>query len=210
MLSAEKIEDIVGYILRVLIVVAIIGSTYTQRWMMVALASVILLMSFIPDLINKRTNIKIPEEFEFLFIIFIFAAVILGEVNGYYTIFWWWDMMLHLIAGFNLGLIGLTFLFILYKEEKIKASPIFIAIFAFSFAMALGALWEIFEFAGDQILGTNMLRSGLLDTMGDLIVDAIGALAASTLGYFYVKYRKGSIVKRFTKLFFKENPGLVK
>ena len=118
--------------------------------------------------------------------------------------------MLHSIAGFNLGLWGLTILFILYEEEKVQASPILIAMFTFCFAMAIGAVWEIFEFAGDQILGTNMLRSGLLDTMGDLIVDAIGALIASTLGYFYIKYNKGPIVKRLINMFFKENPKLVK
>jgi len=210
MITAKKVENIVGYILRLFILIAIIGSTYTGQWIMVLLSSGILIMSFIPDIITKKTTINIPEEFELLFIIFIFAAVILGELNGYYTKIWWWDLMLHSIAGFNLGLWGLTILFILYEEEKVQASPILIAMFTFCFAMAIGAVWEIFEFAGDQILGTNMLRSGLLDTMGDLIVDAIGALIASTLGYFYIKYNKGPIVKRLINMFFKENPKLVK
>ena len=210
MISAEKAENIIGYILRSFILIAVIGSTYTRQWMMVILASAILIISFIPDLINKRTKLKIPEEFEFLFLIFIFAAVILGEINGYYTRFWWWDLMLHSMAGFNLGLWGLTILVILYQGEKVKASPILIAMFTFCFAMAIGAVWEIFEFAGDQVLGTNMLKSGLLDTMSDLIVDAIGALTAATIGYFYIKYNKGPIVKRLINIFFKENPRLVK
>jgi len=49
---------------------------------------------------------------------------------------------------------------------------------------SIGALWEVFEFGMDQIFGMNMQKSGLVDTMGDLIVDAIGAgLAAMSGGH---------------------------
>ena len=37
------------------------------------------------------------------------------------------------------------------------------------FAITIGALWEVFEFGMDQLFGLNMQKSGLLDTMGDLI-----------------------------------------
>jgi uncharacterized membrane protein YjdF len=60
-------------------------------------------------------------------------------------------------------------------------NPGFVALFAFVFAIALGTLWEIFEFAMDQIFGLEMQKpmfgdpSGLTDTMWDMIVNAIGA-----------------------------------
>lgn len=53
------------------------------------------------------------------------------------------------------------------------------------------------------INGTNLglggyLDLGLIDTMKDLIVNFIGAVVFSVIGYFYVKNRgKGSIAKRF-------------
>ena len=50
----------------------------------------------------------------------------------------------------------------------------------------MGALWEILEFAIDQTFGTTMQKSGLVDTMWDLIVDGLGALTISILGYGYL------------------------
>ena len=84
-------------------------------------------------------------------------------------------------------------------------SPLFVAVFAFCFALSLGALWEIYEFAADCFLGTNMQKfapdsgaalvgqAALRDTMKDLIVDAVGAVVTSTVGYISLKYEKGWI-----------------
>ncbi len=46
---------------------------------------------------------------------------------------------------------------------------------AFSFAVSIGTLWEVFEFGMDILFGLSMQKSGVIDTMDDLIVDAIGA-----------------------------------
>ena len=40
----------------------------------------------------------------------------------------------------------------------------------------IGVIWEIFEFSLDYVIGLNMQKSGLVDTMGDLIVNSIGSL----------------------------------
>ena len=67
-------------------------------------------------------------------------------------------------------------------------SPAFVALFTFCFALALDVLWEIYEFTVDALFQTNMQKyaleggealagqAALQDTMGDLIVDFIGAL----------------------------------
>ncbi len=63
-------------------------------------------------------------------------------------------------------------------------SPLLVAVFAFTFAITMGVLWEIFEFAIDWVFGTTMQSwdlphdttligrafqgSGLRDTMSDL------------------------------------------
>jgi hypothetical protein len=39
----------------------------------------------------------------------------------------------------------------------------------------------------DSLFGINMQKSGLPDTMWDLIVDALGALLVSIVGYFYLR-----------------------
>lgn len=44
--------------------------------------------------------------------------------------------------------------------------------------------------------GSNLLgRAALMDTMKDLIVDSLGALAMSILGYISIKYKKGWLDK---------------
>ena len=53
--------------------------------------------------------------------------------------------------------------------------------------MTAGAMWEIFEFTIDQIFEAGMQKSGLVDTMVDFIIDAVGALVAVIFGYFYIK-----------------------
>jgi uncharacterized membrane protein YjdF len=82
-----------------------------------------------------------------------------------------------------------------------------VAFFAFCFALAVGALWEIFEFAMDGLLGMNMQKpflgdpSGLADTMWDLIVDALGAMAIALSGSLYMKRSRASPIERWTRQF---------
>ena len=63
----------------------------------------------------------------------------------------------------------------------------------------MGALWEIYEFSFDGLLGMNMqkfrLEDGTLlighealrDTMEDIITDALGALIVSVVGALTMK-----------------------
>jgi len=89
----------------------------------------------------------------------------------------------------------------------LSLQPIFVALFAFGFAVSLGVIWEIYEFAADSILQTNMQkfalengeqligRLALADTMKDLIVDMIGAFVVSAIGYMSLKHEKGWVEK---------------
>jgi uncharacterized membrane protein YjdF len=102
-----------------------------------------------------------------------------------------------------LGALGFSVVSFLTKADKISLSPAFVAMFAFCFAVTLGVVWEIYEFAMDYYLGTNMQRfvqietgemfigqAALTDTMKDLIVDSIGAFVVSLIGYLSLKRDK--------------------
>ena len=98
------------------------------------------------------------------------------------------------------------------------------ALFSFCFALAMGSMWEIFEFGVDVIFGANMqkarnleeiygvfdTRLGVIDTMRDLIVDAIGALIVSVTGYIHMTHRKDadSTFWAMQKEFVETNPDL--
>ena len=97
--------------------------------------------------------------------------------------------MLHTLSGAIIGAIGFSLVYMLNEKDRVamKLSPVFVAIFSFGFALSIGTLWEIFEFLMDSLFGFDMQKSGLIDTMWDLIVDALGALVISVLGYLYLK-----------------------
>ncbi|MEX1237387.1 MAG: hypothetical protein WD994_03870, partial [Pseudomonadales bacterium] len=164
-------------------------------------------------------RVFIPAEFELVAVAFIFASLFLGEIYGYYTRFWWWDIALHTTSGLLLGVIGFLLVHVLNETEDIglHMKPGFVAFFAFLFAVGIGALWEIFEFCMDRLLGLNMQKemlgdpSGLTDTMWDLIVDAIGALVIAMVGYGYLKKAGNrSFLERWIQSFIQANPRLFK
>lgn len=169
---------------------------------------------FLPNMLSKKLKIVIPTNMYIVYVLFLWGAVFLGEVRNFYYRVPHWDTILHTCSGAMLGALGFSFINILNKHEKVhvKLAPIFVAIFAFAFAVSLGVMWEIYEFTFDGILGLNMQkfalengtqlvgRAALADTMEDLIVDCIGAFTMSTIGYISLKYKKGWIEKLLIKM----------
>lgn len=164
---------------------------------------------FIPSIISKKWKISIPSTMYMIYIIFLYAAIFLGEVRDFYYRIPHWDTILHTFSGAALGALGFSVVSLLNKQEKLNVnlSPFFVALFSFCFAITMGVIWEIYEFSFDGLLHLNMQkfalengvnlvgRAALCDTMKDLIVDSIGALTTSILGYISLKYKKGWIDK---------------
>ncbi|MFW6189174.1 MAG: hypothetical protein ACOC7T_01975 [Planctomycetota bacterium] len=183
-------------------------AAYEGQWMTAFLILCIAALSYFPPRVGKRLGVRIPVEFELLAVLFIFAALFLGDIHGYYERFWWWDAMLHTGSGFLLGVTGFLLVYVLNRHESIELhmTPLFVALFAFAFALAMGAVWEIFEFGMDQVFGLNMQRTGLVDTMWDLIVDAVGALMVAATGYAYMGSDREHFLERWISRFIQENP----
>lgn len=169
---------------------------------------------FMPNIITKKTKIIIPSNMYLVYVVFLYAAIFLGEIGNFFYRIPHWDTILHICSGAMLGALGFSFVNILNKNEKVhvELSPIFVSLFALGFAITLGVLWEIYEFTFDGLLGVNMQkfaledgtqlvgRAALTDTMEDLIVDSIGAYVMATIGYISLKYKKGWIDKLLIKI----------
>jgi len=178
---------------------------------------VMFVITLVPSYITSKTRVIVPAVIQTMFVVFTFLAMYFGEILSYYEKYAWWDVMLHSTSGFMLGLMGFLLLYSLNEDRRVffHMNTFCVMLFAFCFALACGAVWEIFEFAGDFFLGMNMQKSvyvtdvnelaqhvnrfgrymdpGLLDTMKDLIVDSIGALAAVVGGYIYTLHvQKGN------------------
>lgn len=141
-------------------------------------------------------------------LLFTLAAIVAGEIFGAYRALWWWDDMLHTLAGVIFSLVGFLMIYLFNGRYNMAISPLFVAAFAFTFAVTIGVLWEIFEFTVDVLyqtalqqwnlpahsvlMGNSYQGVGLRDTMSDLIVTWIGAWVTSILIYLIYKYKRTS------------------
>lgn len=173
-----------------LLVVSAIGGMVTGRWSIAFVSLVTVGLSALPGVLGRWYSIRLPVTFILLNTIFVFSTLFLGEVFDFYERYWWWDVALHGGSALGFGVIGILFALFLFEGDRYAAPPLALAFIAFSFAMTIGVTWEVFEFGMDQIFGLNMQKSGLMDTMWDLIVDMIGAMLGAGVGFFYLKGRE--------------------
>ena len=202
-------------ILQLILLTEVVFAAWNQQWFTAFLTAVIILLTFFPVLLERRSRIHIPPKLQLAVIGFVFASLFLGEIRDYYVRFWWWDMVLHTMSGFLLGIIGFLLVHIMNETEKIDVhmKPGFVAFFAFMFALGVGTLWEVLEFTMDSAFGMNMQKpmlgdpSGLTDTMWYLIGDGVGALVVTVLGCRYLKRPdEKSFLERWIDGFVRRNP----
>lgn len=113
---------------------------------------------------------------EITMLIFIFAAEILGEIFNFYSIFPFWDTVLHTLNGFLAAAIGLSLVRLLNKSDRllIYLSPLFTSIVAFCFSMTIGVFWEFFEFSMDRFLGFDMQKDTVIHTISSVMLNPTG------------------------------------
>ena len=166
----------------------------------------------IPSLLAHKFKFEIPFFLYICYIVFLYCSIFLGEAQSFYYKIPHWDTILHAMSSLMLGFFGFMFITILNKDEHtlMSLSPFFVSLFAFCFAVAIGAIWEIYEFSLDGLMGFNMQKhtladgtplvghAALSDTMKDIIIDALGALAASIIGYVSLKKNKKWLIPKLT------------
>lgn len=169
-----------------------------------------LLVMMLPTFIAHRWKVVVPNTIVILYFIFLYCAIYLGEVRNFYYVIPHWDGILHAFSGAMLGALGFILVDLLNRDQKVHVhlSPFFIAVFAFCFALAVGALWEVYEFSFDAILGLNMQKhtteegmallgaAAVSDTMRDLIADSLAALAVSVLGFLLLQRKNQNDTKQ--------------
>ncbi|MBU2935608.1 MULTISPECIES: hypothetical protein [Pacificibacter] len=168
------------------LIVAFVAGLFTARYAASFLALGTFILTLVPFFVARKFDVYVPRRFMAAIILFIFATLFLGEVVDFYNRYWWWDVVLHGGSALGFGLIGFLIVFMMFQGDRFAAPPLAIGLFGFCFALSIGALWEVFEYAMDQTFGMSMQKNGLQDTMWDLIVDAIGGLIGSGAGVIYL------------------------
>lgn len=152
-----------------------------------------LALTVLPGLLASRVGLRLPPSFLAATALFVLATLYLGEVQDFYDRFWWWDLALHFGSAMGFGILGFLLVFMLFQGDRYAAPPWALGALSFCLAMTVGVVWEMFEYAMDTFFGFNMMKSGLPDTMGDLIVDAIGGALAALAGVIYLLDRAGRL-----------------
>lgn len=181
--------------------------------LMVVQCSVGIAITHIPAMAEKHLRINIPPFMKVVYSTYLFCAIFLGEVLDFYHLVPGWDSILHLNSGIMLGLLGC--MVFVYSSRKQGAdqqlSPALVTLFAFCFSMCAGALWEIYEYMMDSLLDLNMQktilqggqalagRAALMDTMKDIILDALGAGVAAVICHHSVKHNKDWVRNYLTR-----------
>lgn len=192
----DRVELAIATVLQVGIFIVTLGALYERQWLVAFSGAVILLLTFAPAMIERRLKLALPVEFTLITCLILYASFALGEIRDFYEKIWWWDLALHGLSGLTIGIIGFLCIYVFYMTNRISVAAGWIAAITFALAVSVGTIWEIFEFLMDHYLGLNMQKSGLDDTMTDLMINAAGAAIAALLGYFYVQDQDSLFARR--------------
>ncbi|MBQ6809030.1 MAG: hypothetical protein IJP07_07750 [Firmicutes bacterium] len=172
-IQERKYVFLVYIILRLIVISALVLSVLRRDYESVFVCLLVLFLYMLPTLIQRRLHIELPSLLETIILFFIFAAEILGELQGYFIHYEHWDTILHMTSGFLCAAFGFCLVDLLNRNERFsfQLSPLFVSLVAFCFAMTIGVLWEFVEFACDRMLGWDMQKDTLLHSISTVYLD---------------------------------------
>ena len=159
-------------ILRTLVALIAVRSALLHNYDVTATCILVLLLFFVPSLLEDTLKVKIPALFEGIMYCFIFAAEVLGELAHFYTHIPIWDTMLHTLNGFLFAAVGFSTIELLNRTSKhVNLSPLYLTMVAFCFSMTIGVLWEFFECGADIFLAQDMQKDFIVDHFQSVTLD---------------------------------------
>jgi hypothetical protein len=195
------------------LVVGLAIFVWRRDWENVFLTALVICLTLVPAFLALRHRIIVPPDFQLVAALFVFLSLFLGSAVNWYYRYWWWDMALHAGSGFLVGMVGFLAIFLLNQSDRIPHGmrPAFVCLFAVTFSVTAGVVWEIFEYVMDLIapsLNMQTGETGVHDTMNDLIVDTAGAVLVAAMGWAYMKSGRYSFIADAVRGFVRRNPRL--
>ena len=160
-------------VLRLIVVAELVLSILRGEYESSFICLLVLILFILPFFIQQNFGIQLPTTLEIIILLFIFAAEILGELEGYFITYPNWDTMLHTTTGFLSAATGFALIDILNRNSRIKfhLSPIYVALAAFCFSMTVGVLWEFFEFGMDRLFHLDMQKDTVVQSITSVMLD---------------------------------------
>ncbi|MEA4954735.1 MAG: hypothetical protein VB096_04380 [Pseudoflavonifractor sp.] len=180
----NKVLSAVYFCLRFSVVGILIAQIFNRNFESAFLCVLTLVLFLIPNFLERRLRIDVPDTLEIIILLFIYAAEILGEIRAYYITFPYWDTMLHTLNGFLCAAIGFSLVDILNRNAKLtrfSLTPAYMAVVAFCFSMTVGVLWEFFECAMDQFFLLDMQKDTVVNVISSVKLDPNGGNAPTAI-----------------------------
>ncbi|MBI5561162.1 MAG: hypothetical protein HY883_07830 [Deltaproteobacteria bacterium] len=171
---------------------------YGGYYLFALAACLSIVVSLIPAMVERNYRIHLPLELDFLITSAIFLNTFMGEWLKFYEKVWLFDKVLHFYGTAVTAILAFMVVYSLHYARKLRLTLPFIWVFTVVFAMAMGGMWEIFEFWVDNLVGTHM-QNGLNDTMWDMIYDLAGGVIIAVWGVIYVRYSHPDARRRLAR-----------
>jgi len=179
------------YVMQALIVITSVYSFYIGYYAGSFFGFVAVGLSLIPTLIHRKLHIVVPWEVTFL------IALTLFLYTGGYIYHWYldlspyYDIFSRLIGSLTVALLGFLAVLIMMRASTcLEFANWQIFFFIVIFTLAIGVIWEIWEFAMDTMAGAYLatpFQQGNTDTMLDLVIDLGAGMFIAVVGTFYLK-----------------------
>lgn len=191
-------KNIFTYILSIIIVITLIIDTIFFRDLDRFLKTIgVIFLIYLYYFLNLK--LKLPIFISGVVNIHIFLTLFLGAIYNFYSIFWWWDLLVHWLFGF-VAFISAYYLIVRLGYDKCLSHFMILFIGGMT-AMGCAAIWEIVEYTLDKVFGTNF-QHGIVevgypldDTMWDMIVTLIAVIISFILYWIDLKFNKAKVQK---------------
>ena len=153
---------------------------------------------FVPYLLTKLFHIKLGEQVETIYYIFVFFAHFLGSIVNLYDFIKGYDKIMHFLSGILSAFIA--FIILVRMKKYHNKSILFNVIFVIAITLSIAALWEFYEFTFDSLFGKdaqNVLTTGVGDTMWDMIVAFFGSILVVIEYLREIYCNKKSVIVKF-------------
>lgn len=196
----NKRSSLVIYlVLRFLVIICMILQILRGDLNNALLCLLSLILLFAPLFIQNKFEITLPNDFEIAIYLFIFSAEILGEIDNFFGIIPYWDIILHTINGFLATAVGFSLVDLLNKNSKnINLSPFYLCLVAFCFSMTIGVLWEFFEYGCDKFLNVDMQKDTVIQKISSVALNPDGenkAVVVDDIGKTIIYDTNGDVLQ---------------
>ena len=196
-MKLKGIQKYLSFAIKLILILSIINAVSNHLWYIMSTNIFLLILIFIPQIV-KKSQIKIPAEFEWILLVFVIFTLFLGKISG---------IIVPIFFGIAIAMIGFMILAILYSNNQIKKDYFLIILFTFSFTITFGFLLELLKYYLKIFLEQEISIGIYKFSMQNMTFVIIGAAIASIIGYIYMKSEKG-VLRRAVKKIMQENPKL--